>query len=944
MALSTSHTESSEGKIKHTTCYMCACRCGIEVHLNDNKIRFIKGNPRHPVNKGVLCAKGNAGIMKQESPAKLTTPLRRKQNCERGSGEFEAISWDEALDHLTQRLRKLRATDPNKFAFFSGRDQMQALSGLWAQQFGTLNWAAHGGLCSVNMAAAGLYTLGHSFWEFGEPDWERTQYFVLWGVAEDHSSNPLKLGLQKLKQRGGKFVAINPVRTGYQAIADEWVPIKPGTDAALILSMIHVLLKHEQFDWEFLSRYSNAPQLVIDAPGTHKHGLILRDAAGNPMVYDLLKQQICSANDHELDPALIGRYQTTEGVSTQPAFDLLLQRYSGAEYAPENAAKICGVPAATIEKLALEMAHVAFQQAITLDIPWTDAHGRQHAKTTGRPVSMHAMRGISAHSNGFQTCRALHLLQMLLGSIDVPGGHRAKPPYPKHTPPPIKPARQAAPNQPLSAPPLGFPLRPEDLAIDADGQARRLDKAYSWEAPLAAHGLMQMAITNAVAGDPYPIDTLLLFMANMSWNSTMNTQKIQELLRERDANGEYKLPFLVVVDSFDSEIVRYADLVLPDTTYLERFDTISILDRPISDPDLVCDAIRAPVVEPDRDVRAWQEVLIELAKRLQLPLFTDSDGKPRYENYQDFIVNFQKEPGIGFLAGWRGNDGEQDLRGAPNQHQWQRYIENECFFSYEIPESQRFYRFCNRDYLKFAKRVGFINSDEPITLQLYLETLQHFRLAGAGLYDGPCPTSPQHQARLQKFFDPLPFYYQNLEQQATDEKKFPFFAITQRPMPMYHSWDSQNAWLRQICAQNFLYMNRARATELGIKDLSWVWLSSTTAKIRAQVKLMEGVQSDTVWTWNAIGKQPGRWGLNENANEANEGFLLNHLISELLPPDAQGQELANADPITGQAAWYDLRISITPADAPPLNKASIPDEILSYHSGAKTNFTHRIGD
>ena len=76
-----------------------------------------------------------------------------------------------------------------------------------------MNWAAHGGFCSVNMAAAGLLTTGFSFWEFGEPDWDRTRLFMLWGVAEDHSSNPLKLGLAKLKKRGVKIVAINPVRT-----------------------------------------------------------------------------------------------------------------------------------------------------------------------------------------------------------------------------------------------------------------------------------------------------------------------------------------------------------------------------------------------------------------------------------------------------------------------------------------------------------------------------------------------------------------------------------------------------------------------------------------------------------------------------------------------------------------------------------------------------------
>ena len=235
-------------EIKFSTCYMCACRCGIKVTLEDNKVRFIQGNRNHPTNQGVLCAKGSAGIMKQYSAAKLKKPLMRKPGAERGDGEFVEIEWDQALNILTERLAEIRATNPSKLGFFTGRDQMQALTGLWAQQFGTPNWSAHGGFCSVNMAAAGLYSIGFSFWEFGAPDWDYAKYFILWGVAEDHSSNPIKIGLEKLKRHGGKFVTVNPVRTGYSAIADEWVPIKPGMDGLLALSMVHVLLSRELFD------------------------------------------------------------------------------------------------------------------------------------------------------------------------------------------------------------------------------------------------------------------------------------------------------------------------------------------------------------------------------------------------------------------------------------------------------------------------------------------------------------------------------------------------------------------------------------------------------------------------------------------------------------------------------------------------------------------------
>jgi anaerobic selenocysteine-containing dehydrogenase len=129
-------------------------------------------------------------------------------------------------------------------------------------------------------------------------------------------------------------------------------------------------------------------------------------------------------------------------------------------------------------------------------------------------------------------------------------------------------------------------------------------------------------------------------------------------------------------------------------------------------------------------------------------------------------------------------------------------------------------------------------------------------------------------------------------------------------MAMYHSWGSHNAWLRQIHGHNRLYVNRERARALLLADDDWVWITSHHGRVKGQIKLMEGVNGDTVWTWNAIGKRPGAWNLDPGAAEASRGFLLNHVISELLPPQPDGYRYSNADPITGQAAWYDLRVRI----------------------------------
>ena len=890
-----------------TTCYMCACRCGIRVHKKDGRPLYIDGQAGHPVNGGVLCAKGAAGLLNHRSPARLTTPLKRIGL--RGENRFAPISWDEALELAVSWLAPIRESDPKKLAFFTGRDQSQAFTGWWAQQFGTPNYAAHGGFCSVNMAAAGLYTTGGSFGEFGEPDWQRTHYMLLFGVAEDHASNPLKIGLALLKRRGVKIVSVNPVRSGYSAIADEWLAIRPGTDGLFALALCHQLLAGGRVDLDYLARYTNAPHLVICAPGDGDDGLIARDEAGAPLVLDRRRGAVV-AGERAAAPALHGQAVLPDGRRARPAFELVARRCLQDRYSPEAAAAQTGIAVATIRRIAAEIAEAAFERGAPVEEPWTDSGGRRHARFPARPVAMHAMRGVSAHSNGFHSCRALHILQLLLGSVDAPGGWRYRPPCPRPIPATGRPAGrpgEVVPGQPLPGMPLGFPAGPEQLLVEADGRAVRIDKAFSWEAPLAVHGLLQNVVANAWRGDPYPIDTLFLFMANMAWNSAMNTPATMAMLADRDpASGAYRIPHIIYCDAYQSETVAYADLVLPDTTYLERWDCISLLDRPIGDADAPADAVRRPVQAPGRDVRPFQDVLLDLGQRLGLPGMVGEGGRARYPGgYADYIANHERKPGVGLLAGWRGADGRAEGRGAANPRQLEAYGAHGCHWRRPLAPGHRFFRFANAGYLREAVALGLAEDERPLVLRLYGEELQRFRLAAAG--HGAAQPPASERRRIQAFFDPLPLWHPPLERAGGD---YPLHAITQRPMAMYHAWGSHNAWLRQIHGRNRLHIGRAAARRAGLADGDRALLESRNGRIEVRVAVVDGVEPDTVWTWNAIGKLPGAWALPPEAAEAREGFLLNHLIDDRLPAEG-GCRRANADPVTGQAAWYDLTVRIS---------------------------------
>ncbi|GAA0284166.1 hypothetical protein GCM10008966_00880 [Rhodovulum strictum] len=203
-------------------------------------------------------------------------------------------------------------------------------------------------------------------------------------------------------------------------------------------------------------------------------------------------------------------------------------------------------------------------------------------------------------------------------------------------------------------------------------------------------------------------------------------------------------------------------------------------------------------------------------------------------------------------------------------------------------------------------QMGFYDSPQPYLFTLWSEPMRRFQLAAAG--HGPHQPPDDLRARILAAMDPLPYWSPPFGEESAAE--FPLHALTQRPMAMYHSWGSMNAWLRQIHGQNALFIPAALWDRLGFRDGDWARVTSPSGLIEVPAAPMAALNEHTVWTWNAIGKRSGAWGLDPGAPEARRGFLLNHLMDDLLPRDDAGPRLANADPVTGQAAWFDLRVRI----------------------------------
>ncbi|MEM3802565.1 MAG: oxidoreductase, partial [Saccharolobus sp.] len=253
-------------EIVYTNCFQCLGRCAIEVvRTPEGFPRFVTGTIGWHINDGGVCPRGASDVYYYFAPARLRYPLLRAGP--RGSGKWIAIDYDTAFDIIVngasaqswsklglnpsqlgignfEGLLKIRETNPHALAYFQGRDQLVPGidAGFFAGNFGTANSGAHGGFCSMNVYTAGVYVTGAPVWEYAGPDEERAQYFILAGLAGDHFPNWMRRIIARIRENGGKVVTIAPERFGFYSVSDEHLYVNPGTDGALAMGWIRVLV------------------------------------------------------------------------------------------------------------------------------------------------------------------------------------------------------------------------------------------------------------------------------------------------------------------------------------------------------------------------------------------------------------------------------------------------------------------------------------------------------------------------------------------------------------------------------------------------------------------------------------------------------------------------------------------------------------------------------
>jgi anaerobic selenocysteine-containing dehydrogenase len=540
----------------------------------DGRVIKLEGHLNDPRTAGALCPKGQAQLTCLYDPYRVKAPLKRT-NAKGQTGTWVEISWDQALNEIAAQMLAIKNHDIRRFIFQRGRNK----AGVWHYDsfnaaFGTKNKYGHGATCSdAGYRASELIFDTHAC---AEVDFKYCNYLLCWGwnILRGGGPHLCQIGwpqqLFDAKQRGMKVVVIDPQIRGVGHFADEWIPIQPGHDLAFWLAMANVLVEMGYVDEEYLKKFTNAPCLV------GPDGLFLRQD-GEELVWDRATGAV-RKHSQAADPDLFGNYQVN-GAVCRPAFDLYVQHIQ--QYTPEWAEGKCGVSAATIRRLATEFGENA-QIGATMNVGGVEL--------PYRPAAIGYYHCVQQEMGAITAYAAYHVT-MLVGSVDVVGGTRAR------NGSETKPAGRRAGMETLATNPGNIKNTPDGPSLDGS-------KFF----PIGSGGytLTPLSLSNPQKyGLPYPPEQLLMWiqMANPVMSSTP---------RDVVINGLSKVGTVVVVDAFLSETADLcADYVLPAGT-LDKYE------GPLGGFTgyETLNSLRMPIVEPMFESKADAEIYIEMAERL----------------------------------------------------------------------------------------------------------------------------------------------------------------------------------------------------------------------------------------------------------------------------------------------------------------------------------------
>lgn len=479
-------SDKNEEKVVHTICELCFWRCGVDAHVKNGRVYKITGQKDHPLSNGKLCPRGTGGHGLLYDPDRIKHPLIRE--TVNGKQQFRKASWDEALGLIADKLKIITeryGTESTVFLSHGfGASFFKTL--LKAYGIGTFTAPSYGQCRGARQEAFKL-TYGHGVGSPEGLDIANSTYLVLIGshLGENMHNTAVQDFSQAVK-RGAKIVVVDPRYSTAAGKAEKWLPIKAGTDLALLRSWIHVIVKNKLYDIDFVEKNT------------------------------------------------VGLKELWAGVK---------------DATPEATYALTGISADDIEGVARDLAR----------------HGSS--------ALVHPGRHVAWYGDDTQRERAIAILNALLGNYRMPGGFITQPGF--------------------KVPKVKFPV--------AHKSTTNTKSKY----PLARKPPANEIVERTLTGKPYDIKAWFVYGTNLIHSLGDQKSTIEAI---------QKLDFMVAVDVLPVEITSYADVILPESTYLERYDDLDT--RTYKTPYV---ALRQPAVKPMFDTKPGHEIAAMLAAKLGMP-------------------------------------------------------------------------------------------------------------------------------------------------------------------------------------------------------------------------------------------------------------------------------------------------------------------------------------
>lgn len=895
----------------HSVCLGCRSDCGIKVRVKDGVAVKIEGNPYHPNNSeaderltmadnpddyphvnGRLCAKGQAAIETLYNPYRLKQPLRRVGA--RGEGKWEAITWDEALTELASKMSAVYSTTAitgdygdnfgptaNKVVFSRGRLEEGAedfVKRFFNKSFGTINAPqSHDSICEAARHVATYLATGKASKHL-KPDVLNSSYIICWGTSPLEAGFAMQSFARKLMQavndNGAKVVAIDP-RFSATAAKGTWVPVKPGADAALAFGMIHYILENELYDETFLTNpnstaaaadgekcWTDATFLVRSDTGKY---LTVKDLDGSSstdqVVWDgATTVSAASATVGELYVDAM-EVELADGttVEVSSAFQLFTNRVNEHErwwYANE-----CDVSESTIETIAAEFA------------------------ANGKTAVVDMYRGVCAHTNGYYSSAAVFHLNTLVGNFDHKGGMGKGGGSYSYTTGDGYGVDVTSVTGGYSASGVAI-SRAGTGTVDywktAESTAVGAPARRPWF-PFGYQGNFQEILPSIADGYPYDIAVLITYFNDTVYTSPAARQKASEILADTS-----KVPYFVAVDVDMNETSIFADLVLPDVTFLEQWATTATPPTNI----YKASGFRQPVVGTVNkaagaapalapylpDTRELVDWLLELGRKLGLPgIGADALGAGRDLNnawdwygtlLSNLVADYNAESGSAITTA------DVEARGG----------------IFEAPGSEYSGEMLAHT---LAKRINF-----------YVEELATTRDSMTGEYYDPLPKYERPQSLLGDDIEDL-------------DTGFPYQLITYKPVFHTQSRTAMCPSLMMIQPENFVEMAASDGVALGLETGDQVRVTGPNgASVTGPVKLSQGVKPGVV----AISNSYGHWEMNSKPQTI-DGVVQPYDASRaagihgatVMRLDDDFGDVCLQDRVSGQASFNDTWVRVEKA-------------------------------